>query len=120
MSAVEVNRLFEAIENQYESNGTIDPQQKAMLFSEMKKFKGGEKFVEQISEAFQQIENSVNSVSTFACSYHINNANTPIVMGTPGTAETPFRNKLKFNVALKVFRLFQFSCNVEASMTDDD
>lgn len=36
------------------------------------------------------------------------------------TAETPRSSKLKLNFALKVFRFFQFSCNVEATSTDDE
>ncbi|KAG4076797.1 hypothetical protein HA402_009143 [Bradysia odoriphaga] len=118
MSAAEVNRIFDAIESQYEVDGTIDPQQKAMLFMEMKKFNGGEKFVQQISAAFQQIENNCNGeMGEIApiCSLSSDN-NAPKAMGTVVTSR---RNKLKFNLALKVFRLFQFSCNIETSPIED-
>ena len=108
MSAVEVNRIFEAIESQYEIDGTIDPEQKAMLFMEMKKFKGGDKFVHQICAAFEQIENE-DEKTAFSLEPKLKEASV-----------TSRCNKLKFNLALKVFRLFQFSCNVDVSATDDN
>lgn len=97
MSAVEVNRLFEDIEDQYENDGVIDPQKKAMLLEEMKKFSGGEKFVQQISAAFQQIENSDDDDTESS--------------DTRSIVKSRLQ-KLKFNVALKVFNLFLFSCQV--------
>lgn len=116
MSAVEVKRLFETIEAQYEIDGTIDPEQKEMLFVEMKKFKGGDKFVQQISQAFQQVENNGEAGGIVPGNASSAASNAPKPMGSVVASRS---NKLKFNVALKVFHLFQFSCDIETSPTDD-
>lgn len=105
MSAREVNRLFEAIEGQYEVDGTIDHHQKQMLLLEMKKFKGGDKFVQRIDEAFRKLENVDDAI--------VNQSSETSEPKAKGTMVTSRRNKLNFNAALKVFNLFKFSCNVE-------
>lgn len=126
MSAYEVNQLFEAIKAQYEVDGTIDPQQKAQLLEEMKKFAGGDKFVYRIREAFQQIESSDRFKINAASAKHTNDRdaqsepsggvdeNGRVKVTGVGNLQSR-QNKLRFDVALKVYNLFQVTCHVEKS-----
>lgn len=109
MSAVSVNQLFEEIEQQYEEDGTIDDQKKVMLLQEMKKFKGGEKFVQQMHRAFQQIENADDDGGKINTN---DDGIEAIEISQPSIVKSR-RFKLKFNVVLTVYNLFQFTCNVE-------
>lgn len=140
MSVDEVNRLFEAIKVQYERDGMIDPQQKSALLEEMKKLKGGEKFVQEINETLQRmddgddIEDSDNGDDSEASgSSDISEDRSDEIVKKDATdrcqiecsqqqsvqqnvyrevrAPRPLRSRI--DVALKVFNLFNFTCNLE-------
>lgn len=149
MSFYELNRLFGAIKTQYEIKGTIDHHQKALLSEGMKKFSGAENFIQEMSKAFQEIENSDDDstgyYNEYPCDLYVHNSKISIVKpnifrrfrfqrhleakSVPNTqcmesstisADAIMtlkfcRYKLNFNVALKVFHSFQFSCYGERS-----
>ncbi len=118
MSNAVINQLFEEIENQYVNDGTIDPRKKEMLFEEMKKFVGGDKYALQINEAFQKLEeedDDDNQPRNF-----LGSSSTGNNRSGAGPEVKARQQKLKFNMALKVFNVFQFSCTVEKTPMDEN
>lgn len=62
----------------------------------MKKFEGGEKFIPQMNKAFEKIENDEEDSDDDGDDENSASA-----------------NRWKFDIALKVFQLFQFRCKID-------
>lgn len=121
MSVSEVHRLFGALREQYELDGTIDPHQKALFLEEMKKFAGGENFVQQMQETFEGLEKDDDkNVPIFPTSSLIAKVGRNLKRRDKALEiEKPRPYKLKFDAALKVFNLFQITCHVEQSPVEE-
>lgn len=56
MSVHQVNRLCKAIQEQFITTGSIDPNIKELLLAEMGNFDGGNEFIPEINAAFDEFE----------------------------------------------------------------
>lgn len=138
MSTAIVIQLFEAIEKQYEADGTVDPNKKEMLLDEMEKYMKSEIYVRMIKHLFDELEYgddsddveivcSIESVlSNEVCNTieepsDLQNDSRPTGTDTVTKAARSRRNKrVKFNILLNVFSMFKFSCAFEQTLEPEE
>lgn len=135
MSAAELNRIFKLIEDHYIASGTIDPHDREMLSEEMKHFDGADGFIQYISKVFDGIVNeqddggdSDSGTDSDASPPRPSGrdilrklAGLPIYHLPTQPQKTKMRSRTKkFRIAVQVFNVFKFSCNVETETTEEN
>lgn len=152
----EVIQLFQMVKSEFESYGKIEVDHKELLLKKMREVEGGEKFADEMLQAFEEMENSDDNDdsdesddSDDSDDFHSNVLipfsgkrsrkskiitksltkpdrsdvlrkcfpNTNWKDKTKAKPEDPKirRRKLKFDIALTVFKLFQVKCHFEST-----